>query len=395
MLSYIYTTIRQANCYNSMQHTEFPTSYSEILKRIDEIDPIEYARSRNYLNGSVTYLSPYISRGIISTKKILEILLEKGYTTEQLQKFTQELAWREYFQRVWQHLEDDIFDDIRRNHTGIKNRQLPAALVDAATGIEAIDTGINKLYETGYMHNHLRMYVASIACNVAKSYWDMPSRWMYYHLLDGDIASNTCSWQWVAGSFSSKQYFANQENINKYTGSKQVNTFLDKSYDELPLQKVPAHLTTLFSAALVTNLPKKKMPVLHEHLPTLIYTSYNLDPEWRKDMEANRILLLEPSHFREFPVSDKVLSFIIQLASNINGIQVFTGELNEIPGLSKSTAIYSKEHPAFKHFPGIKDEREWLFPEVKGFHNSFFSYWKRCERYLRKMEKREPALLRA
>ena len=395
MLSYIYTTIRQANCYKYMQHIEFPTSYSEILKRIDEIDPIEYARSRNYLNGSVTYLSPYISRGVISTRKILQSILEKGFTPAQSLKFIQELAWREYFQRVWQHLEDDILDDIRRTRTGVNNRQISAALINAATGIESIDKGINELYETGYMHNHLRMYVASIACNVAKSYWDMPSRWMYYHLLDGDIASNTCSWQWVAGSFSSKQYFANQENINKYTGSKQINTYLDKAYDELAEQNIPEPLNKLISPVLSTNLPEKNTPVLNEHLPTLLYTSYNLDPEWRTDMEANRILLLEPSHFRQFPVSEKVLAFIIQLASNIKGIQVFVGELNEIPGMNNSKAIYSKEHPAFKHFPGIKVERDWLFPEIKGFYNSFFSYWKQCERSLSKMEKRVPALLRA
>lgn len=378
-----------------MQHLQFPASYSEILKRIDEIDPIEYAKSRNYVNGSVTFLSPYISRGVISTKKIIDTLLEKGFTSEQSQKLIQELAWREYFQRVWQQLEDDIFDDIKRTHTGVNNRQIPAALVNAATGIESIDKSINELYQTGYMHNHLRMYVASIATNVARSYWDMPSRWMYYHLLDGDIASNTCSWQWVAGSFSTKQYFANLENINKYTGSKQVNSFLDKPYDELPMQNIPVHLTTLTSPELVTCLPEKKIPLLNEHFPTLLYTSYNLDPEWRKDIEANRILVLEPSHFRQFPVSDKVLAFILQLAYNIEGIQVFVGEVNEIPGLNNSRAIYSKEHPAFKHFPGIKDERDWLFPEVKGFHNSFFSYWKRCERYLRKMAKKEAALLRA
>lgn len=378
-----------------MQHLQFPASYSEILKRIDEIDPIEYAKSRNYVNGSVTFLSPYISRGVISTKKIVDTLLEKGFTSEQSQKLIQELAWREYFQRVWQQLEDDIFDDIKRTHTGVNNRQIPAALVNAATGIESIDKSINELYQTGYMHNHLRMYVASIATNVARSYWDMPSRWMYYHLLDGDIASNTCSWQWVAGSFSTKQYFANQENINKYTGSKQVNSFLDKPYDEMPLQNIPVQLTTLTSPELVTCLPEKKIPFLNEHFPTLLYTSYNLDPEWKKDLEANRILVLEPSHFRQFPVSDKVLAFILQLASNIEGIQVFVGEVNEIPGLNNSKAIYSKEHPAFKHFPGIKDERDWLFPEVKHFHNSFFSYWKRCERYLRKMAKKEAALLRA
>jgi deoxyribodipyrimidine photo-lyase len=378
-----------------MQQIKFPTEYSEILNRIDEIDPVEYARTRNFTNGSVTYLSPYISRGVISTKKILETVLDNGFTPEQSQKFIQELAWREYFQRVWQHLEDDMFDDIKRNFTGVNNRQLPSALLNAATGIESIDTAINALHETGYIHNHLRMYVASIACNIARSYWDLPSRWMYYHLLDGDIASNTCSWQWVAGSFSSKQYFANQENINKYTGSNQVNTFLDKSYQDLTDSTVPSDLSGLSSPVLTTLLPEKRIPETDENLPLLIYTSYNLDPDWRKDMKANRILLLEPSHFKQFPVSEKVIRFIIELASNIEGIQVFTGEINEIPNIRKVPAVYSKEHPAFRHFPGIKDERDWLFPEVKGFHNSFFSYWKKCELYFPKKEKRESVLLRA
>lgn len=378
-----------------MHNSNFSTNYSEILKRIEDIDTIEYARTRNFTNGAVSYLSPYISRGVISTKRTLDSILDKGFTSEDSQKFIQELAWREYFQRVWQHLEDDMFDDIKRHNTGIKNRQLPVALLNASTGIDSIDTAIVKLYETGYMHNHLRMYTASIACNIGKSYWDLPSRWMYYHLLDGDIASNTCSWQWVAGSFSSKKYFANQENINKYTGSKQVNTFLDKSYDQFKASGIPSVLEDLTSPVFTTTLPEKVIPSINEHLPLLIYTSYNLDPEWRKELKANRVLLLEPSHFKQFPVSDKVVEFITALAKNIDGIQIFSGEVNEIPNISKVPVIYSKEHPAFNHLPGKKDEREWLFPEVKGFHNSFFSFWKKCEQYLRKTEKRETALLRA
>ena len=373
----------------------FPTDYNEILHRIDKIDPVKYSETRNYINGDVTYLSPYISRGVISVKQLLDSILAKGYNVTEAEKFIQELAWREYFQRIWQHLEDDMLDDIRHRYTGIKHRFIPLNLLEASTGIESIDKGIQNLQKTGYMHNHLRMYTASVACNIAKSHWQTPAQWMYYHLLDGDIASNICSWQWVAGSFSNKQYFCNQENINKYTGSKQQQTFLDKSYEELTKMEIPAALTGTKSLKLITPLPEKTIPEIDNTLPLHIYTSYNLDPLWRQNDKANRILLLEPSHFKQFPVSEKVINFIVDLSKNIEGLQIFSGEINEIPGLQKLPAVYSKEHPAFNHFPGIKDERDWLFPEVKGFYNSFFSFWKKCKPYIQKNEKKSPELLRA
>ena len=373
---------------------DFPTGYDNIMERVNAVNPLEYGKTRNYINGAITYLSPYISRGVISAKQVLDSMWLKGYEPEEAEKLIQELAWREYFQRVWQQLEDDIFNDIRHRYTGIKHRHIPTALVEADTGIQSVDKAINELYKTGYMHNHLRMYTASIACNIGKAYWQMPSQWMYYHLLDGDLASNTCSWQWVAGIFSSKQYFCNQENINKFTGSKQQQTFLDKPYEELPVMNIPDVLTNATSIQLKTILPAKENPELDTSLPLLIYTSYNLDPMWRKELKANRILLLEPSHFRQYPVSEKVIDFILDLAKNIEGLQVFTGEINEITNLHQLPAIYSKEHPVFNHLPGNKDERDWIFPEVKGFYNSFFSFWKKCEQYLPKKKTHRGELVR-
>lgn len=373
----------------------FPTAYADIIDRINETDPGKYAAGRNYIDGAVSYLSPYISRGVISTKQVLDSLLAKGCNLDQIEKFIQELAWREYFQRVWQQLGDDMFDDIRRSNTGTRHRHLPAALQEAKTGIHAIDKGIHELYETGYMHNHLRMYTASIACNIGKAYWEMPSKWMYYHLLDGDIASNTCSWQWVAGSFSSKQYFCNQENINKYTRSQQTHTYLDKAYEELPLMDVPVELTATTGIQLTTELPANSATVIDPLLPILFYNSYNLDPHWRNDIQANRILLLEPSHFKQFPVSNKVIAFVLSLAKNIEGIQVFTGEISDIPFINKVPAILSKEHPAFMHYPGQKEARDWMFPEVTGFYNSFFGFWKKCERILKNIQHQKPELMRA
>ena len=193
----------------------FPTDYQEILNRIENVHPIKYAKTRNFINGQITYLSPYISRGVISVKQVKEIVLNKGFSKYESEKFIQELAWREYFQRVWQSKKELIWSDLKHTQEDVKHHHIPTAVVEAQTGIEAIDQQINNLFTTGYMHNHIRMYLASITCNMAKSHWQVPSKWMYYHLLDGDIASNNCSWQWVSGAFSSKKYYCNQENIQK------------------------------------------------------------------------------------------------------------------------------------------------------------------------------------
>ncbi len=368
----------------------FFTGYKEILNAVDAINPVKYAVTRNFTDGAVTRLSPYISRGVISGRQVLQAVLQKGYTSTQIIKLIQELAWREYFQRVWQHLGERIWQDIKQPQQPVLHHQMITAINNANTGIHAIDEHIIELYNTGYMHNHLRMYTASIACNIAQAHWLQPSKWMYYHLLDGDIASNTCSWQWVAGSFASKKYFCNQENINRYTGGSQTHTFLDQSYEEVMDMPVPEILSQTCSLELKTKLPETKLPVLDIRKPTLIYNSYNLDPVWRKENDANRILLLEPSHFKLYPVSKKVMDFILVLAENIPELQTYTGEINDIVNLYNDDdaikrMIISKKHPAFSHYPGVKDDYEWIFGEVTNYYPSFSAYWKKCERYLYKL----------
>ena len=366
----------------------FPTDYQQILNRIEIVHPIKYAKSRNFINGQITYLSPYISRGVISVKQVKDIVLNNGFSKYESEKFIQELAWREYFQRVWQAKKEHIWTDLKNSQEDIRHHRIPNAVVDAQTSIEAIDQQIKNLYSSGYMHNHIRMYLASIVCNMAKSHWLVPSKWMYYHLLDGDIASNNCSWQWVAGAFSSKKYYCNQENINKYCFTKQIDTFLDKTYEDIIQMEVPAELKANEPLALNSILPETLLPVIDTSIPTLIYNSYNLDPEWQKEEKVNRILLFEPSHFKQYPVSEKVIQFMLALSNNINGIQVYTGEMEVISDLYKEAGqdiqkmIISKEHPLFEHYPGIKEERDWMFPKVAGYYPSFFAYWKKCQKYL-------------
>ncbi|MFY7901235.1 MAG: FAD-binding domain-containing protein [Chitinophagaceae bacterium] len=365
---------------------DFPTNIQAIEQRIQTIHPGKYAKTRNYIHGAVTYLSPYITRGVISLTQVKEYVLSnfKKYESE---KLLQELAWREYFQRIWQFYGDGIFSDIKQTQQQVMHHQIPSAIVNASTTIHAIDTAIEQLYETGYMHNHNRMYTAMLTCNIAKSHWQIPARWMYYHLLDGDIASNTLSWQWVAGSFSSKKYYANQENISKYNRSNQTKGYLANGYEQIAMMDVPEVLVKTTQLQLQTNLPTVSPIQSNTDLPLLVYNSYNLDPYWHKDTNANRVLLLEPKHFQQFPVSNKVLDFIIELGTtNIPNLQVFVGSFDELFAIyqanNSSTTVFYKEHPTCKHYKGNEESRTWLFPNVSGNFNSFFAYWKKAERYL-------------
>ena len=362
----------------------FPTDYVSILSKINAIHPERYSKTRNYLNGDITYTSPYISRGVISTKQVMNTIFKNGFTFLQSEKLIQELTWREYYQRIWQVKKDQIWDDLKQAQPGVSHHEMLNSLLTCHTGIQVIDQQINHLYEAGYLHNHIRMYVASIACNIGKAHWKIPAKWLYYYLLDGDIASNNCSWQWVAASFSSKKYYCNQENINKYTNTNQTGTFLDNTYEQIASIKVPDSLALTTSLQLNKILPNTKIPKLDLSKPTLLYNSYNLDPTWRANENVNRVLLLEPSHFNENPVSEKVLDFVLALSKNIPGIQVFVGEVSEILALyvecnmEINELLISKEHPAFEYYPGIKDQRDWMFPSVTGYYPSFFNFWKKC-----------------
>jgi deoxyribodipyrimidine photo-lyase len=365
------------------KEVEFPTDFVAIVEKILKVDPVKYAKTRNHLDGDVTYLSPYISRGIISPKQVLETVLAKGYKPYQIEKFIQELAWREYYQRVWQAKGNDIWNDLKQDQPDVVHRNMITNLQDAKTRIDAIDQHIKLLYENGYMHNHIRMYVAALACNVGRAHWLQPATWLYYNLLDGDAASNNCSWQWVASSFSSKKYYFDQENVNRFTGSTQRKSYMNIAYEEMPYREIPESLTETFKLDLKTILPKTEPLQIKEDAPTIIYNSYNIDCQWRINESANRVLLLEPSHFKDYPVSEKVLQFIIDLSKNIEGIQIFVGEFWELQQASNNTTFIFKEHPLFNHYKGVQDERDWMFPQVTGFHNSFFSYWKKCEKYLK------------
>ena len=359
---------------------QFSTDFATIIEKIDRVNPFSYEKTRNFVDGAVTYLSPYISRGVISTRQVLERVLAKGYKIPEIESLVKELCWRDYFQRVGQ--ERDLNQDIKQAQLHVLNHEIPVAVVNGETGIKGIDEAIQQLYRSGYMHNHCRMYTASLVCNVGKSYWLHPAQWMYYHLLDGDWASNACSWQWVAGANSNKKYYANQENINKYTNTNQVNTYLDKSYEAVQRMEIPAELKATQKFVPENGLPAASEIQPNPEIPTFIYNYYNLDPLWHNEEIGNRILLIEPDFFTNYPVSRKCINFMLALSKNIPNIQVYAGSFQSLINQYNLKNIYFKEHPFNMGYTGIREPRDWIAEDVTGYYPSFFSYWKKVDNHL-------------
>jgi deoxyribodipyrimidine photo-lyase len=185
------------------------------------VDPQRYGRSRNYLNGAVTYLSPYIRHGVLSMAEVRDYALQQSATPDEAEALIRELGFRDYFQRVYQRIGDAIYEDQEASKTGLEPSDygdtLPEDIRTGTTSMACMDAFSRQLYETGYLHNHARLWLAAYIIHWRRVRWQAGADWYLTHLLDGDPASNHLSWQWVAGTFSSKPYFFNRENLEKFT----------------------------------------------------------------------------------------------------------------------------------------------------------------------------------
>ena len=107
----------------------------------------------------------------------------------------------------------------------------------------------------------------------------------------------------------------------------------------------------------------------------------SIDPNWRKNEKANRVLIFEPKIFLEYPVSQKCLDFSINLSKNINDIQIFFGDIDLLKSKYGVSKFIFKEHPLNSHYKGEEDERDWLF-KIEGEYLSFFKYWNKIRKKL-------------
>jgi deoxyribodipyrimidine photo-lyase len=193
---------------------------AEARARLAAMDPKAYKATRNHLDGAVTGLSPWIRHGLVGLDAARDRALAK-VAPSHAEKLVSELAWRDYYQRVLDRVGHRIWDDLEPWKTGhpaaAYAQRLPAMVEQGTSGLACMDGFARELATTGHLHNHARMWVAAWVVHWLKVRWQAGARWFLRHLLDGDLASNNLSWQWVASTFGAKPYYFNRANLERST----------------------------------------------------------------------------------------------------------------------------------------------------------------------------------
>ena len=226
----------------------------EALNRLEDFSNNnlgKYAADRNFDPGpenrnNTSLLSQYISHRIIDEQETIRAAYQK-FPFKKIEKFVQEVFWRTYW-KGWLEMRPQVWDDYNQDLNNLQNELNSSNYKEAIEGntkIPCFNDWVLELKEFGYLHNHARMWFASIWIFTLGLPWQLGADFFLKHLLDGDAASNTLGWRWVAGLHTKgKHYLASEWNINKFSAKKYEHLILneqaqakheDRSYDIQPI----------------------------------------------------------------------------------------------------------------------------------------------------------------
>ena len=207
------------------------------LNNFIEQNLTDYSKLRNFDFGpdnrsNISCLSPYITHGIINELEVINKSLKK-FSFVKNEKFIQEVMWRVYW-KGWLELRPNVWSDylieLDKLRDEFKNDQNYLNVIEGKTNIECFNQWVNELKENNYLHNHTRMWFASIWIFTLELPWQLGAEFFMQHLYDGDTASNTLGWRWVAGvQTQGKHYLASEWNINKFTNNRFQNIKLNEN----------------------------------------------------------------------------------------------------------------------------------------------------------------------
>ncbi|MBC8101132.1 MAG: DNA photolyase [Cytophagales bacterium] len=189
------------------------------LTRLRVFNVGAYQARRNDVGptAGASVLSPYLRHGCITLPEARRDAVEK-IGSDRAYKFIQELAWRQFWQLQRERIGDRALNqDLETPKVPLGDGAVPDEVEAGETGLNCMDTSVRSLKENGYLFNHARMWMAAYLVHHRKVSWQAGAQFFYRYLLDGDPASNSLSWQWVASTFSHKPYFFNRENVEKYS----------------------------------------------------------------------------------------------------------------------------------------------------------------------------------
>ena len=252
---------------------------------------------------NVSCLPPSITHGIINEKEIIKKSLNKFSFTKN-EKFIQEVLWRTYW-KGWLELRPNVWNDylieLRNIREEFKNNKDYLQAIEGKTNIECFNEWVNELKENNYLHNHVRMWFASIWIFTLELPWQLGAEFFMRHLFDGDAASNTLGWRWVAGiQTQGKHYLASEWNIKKFTNNRFQNIMLNENAPPKISEKSYSVIKQNFNNP--QDLDEKNLIIFENNL------SFEIT-DFKENIFKKIYIIINKNENKSIKLSEKVLKF--------------------------------------------------------------------------------------
>ena len=289
----------------------FEASRAKALDKLNyfiENNLSEYSRLRNFDFGpenrsNISCLSPYITHGIINENEVIKKSLGK-FSFSKNEKFIQEVLWRTYW-KGWLELRPNVWSDylieLNKIRENLKIIRTIINAVEGKTNVECFNAWVNELKENNYLHNHTRMWFASIWIFTLELPWQLGAEFFMQHLYDGDAASNTLGWRWVAGvQTQGKHYLASEWNIKKFTNNRFNNIKLNENAPPKVSEKTYSIIKQDFNNP--QNIEDKNLLIFENNL------SFEIT-DFQNNKFKKIYLISNKNENRSIKLSEKVVKF--------------------------------------------------------------------------------------
>ena len=364
----------------------FEASRAKALEKLNffvENNLSEYSKLRNFDYGpenrsNISCLSPYITHGIINEEEVIKKSLSK-FSFSKNEKFIQEVLWRTYW-KGWLELRPNVWSDylieLNKIRKDYKNNLNYISAVEGKTNLECFNAWVKELKEKNYLHNHTRMWFASIWIFTLELPWQLGAEFFMQHLYDGDAASNTLGWRWVAGiQTQGKHYLASEWNIKKFTNNRFNNIKLSENAPPKVSEKTYSIIKQDFNNP--QNIEDKNLLIFENNL------SFEIT-DFQNNKFKKIYLISNKNDNRSIELSEKVVKFKSLLIEDqeqrlkVKSIDCEVIDISEIKNVENSYGLYPTvgENLDYLNSNNIKidflyrklDQYSWQFCN-KGFFN--------------------------
>ena len=380
-----------------------PQTKQQLLDYLNTFDPKKYAKTRNFVDGNVSRLSPYITHGVITTKECVEKIFE-NHDIKSAEKFLMELVWKEFWMQVQRNYGNAfVHEAIRDDKTNIQKSDLiPESLMNAQTDTKRVNDSVLMLQQEWRLHNHIRMRFASRCIHRAKLDRKKLADWTYYHFIDGELSSNHLSRQRVNSTFANKPYFMNEWNLQKYwkwTEDHNLRGTYEKVGEKLfnPERTSPYWKESDMYDTLVTpleNIKKYCQNCLWDHTHVQILTPWKLDEQLLGN-DIHTLIVLDSQFTQLHPRSQHRLDRVQQYADQYHVKFVlwdYQSIIHEAIDKGMHVTIDQRYDPIYReacdHFVEHEEVTIIDYPWIRSDNGGepimkFFKYWNKAKKELK------------